>query len=201
MTVQHTDGLAAAAADAFAAYTLGDPTRLSDLVELLTPLLWNVARAQRLDRDDAADVVQSAWVRLVEKADTIREPKAVLGWLVVTVRHDAWRVVKRRARTILDDRVGTTHEDLPKTGTTAPADPADVVVTATGNETLWHHIQSLSPRCRELLRVIAFVDRPDYATLSQALGMPVGSIGPTRGRCLASLRKALLADPTWSDHA
>jgi len=45
--------------------------------------------------------------------------------------------------------------------------------------------------------VIAFADRPDYAAISEALGMPVGSIGPTRGRCLAKLRKALEQDATW----
>jgi hypothetical protein len=45
--------------------------------------------------------------------------------------------------------------------------------------------------------VIAFAERPDYAALSEALGMPVGSIGPTRGRCLAKLRSLLTADPEW----
>ena len=56
----------------------------------------------------------------------------------------------------------------------------------------------MSERCQALLRIIAFVDRPDYVAVSQALGMPVGSIGPTRGRCLAKLRAALSGDPTWS---
>ena len=59
------------------------------------------------------------------------------------------------------------------------------------------HIAALPERCRALLRVIAFADRPDYAELSKALGMPQGSIGPTRGRCLAKLRLALAADPAW----
>ena len=61
----------------------------------------------------------------------------------------------------------------------------------------WRHIESLSERCRSLLRVVAFSDRPDYASVAQALGMPVGSIGPTRGRCLAKLRLLLDADPHW----
>ena len=55
----------------------------------------------------------------------------------------------------------------------------------------------LPERCRRLLRVIAFADRPDYAAVAEALGMPVGSIGPTRGRCLAKLRAQLAADPAW----
>jgi DNA-directed RNA polymerase specialized sigma24 family protein len=63
---------------------------------------------------------------------------------------------------------------------------------------LWRHFQRLSERCRELLRIVAMVDRPDYTTVSEALGMPHGSIGPTRGRCLEKLREMLLADPQWS---
>ena len=65
------------------------------------------------------------------------------------------------------------------------------------SDVLWTHVQDLSERCRRLLAVIAFADRPDYAAIAEALGMPVGSIGPTRGRCLAKLRAALEADPTW----
>ncbi len=57
---------------------------------------------------------------------------------------------------------------------------------------------ALPERCRQLLSLVAMVDRPDYAVVSRMLGMPVGSIGPTRGRCLAKLRLALAADPTWS---
>ena len=62
---------------------------------------------------------------------------------------------------------------------------------------VWHHFASLPERCKSLLRVIAFAERPDYAAVAQSLGMPVGSIGPTRGRCLAKLRQALTTDPRW----
>ena len=72
------------------------------------------------------------------------------------------------------------------------AEPEDL------NRRLWTHIHALSPRCQALLRVIAYSTRPDYATISAALGMPVGSIGPTRGRCLATLRRSLASDPAWS---
>ena len=63
---------------------------------------------------------------------------------------------------------------------------------------LWLHVKELNPRCQALLRVVAFATKPDYAAISAALGMPVGSIGPTRGRCLATLRTALSNDPRWS---
>ena len=76
--------------------------------------------------------------------------------------------------------------------------PEDVAESDDLNRRLWTHVRALSPRCQTLLRVIAYSSRPDYATISAALGMPVGSIGPTRGRCLSTLRRALANDPAWS---
>jgi len=73
----------------------------------------------------------------------------------------------------------------------------DAVLRDESDGRLWKHIAALPERCRTLLRVIAFADRPDYAELARALGMPQGSIGPTRGRGLAKLRIALAQDPKW----
>jgi RNA polymerase sigma factor (sigma-70 family) len=202
MTTSRTEGVADRAAEAFTAYRLGDLDRMADLVEMLTPLLWHVARAQNLDQDAAEDVVQAAWLRLVEKATTIESPQAVLAWLITTVRREAWRTAKASSHVVPEDQdfdaTGIADaRDLPPDGATG-ADPAAVAVLSERQNALWLHVRDLSPRCQELLRIIAFVDRPDYAGVSAALHMPVGSIGPTRGRCLASLRKALLADPVWS---
>jgi hypothetical protein len=63
---------------------------------------------------------------------------------------------------------------------------------------LWRHFERLSERCRTLLRIVAQVERPDYSMVAEAMEMPHGSIGPTRGRCLAKLREMLLADSEWS---
>ena len=71
----------------------GDEAQMGDLVALLTPILWHTARAQRLDRDTAEDVVQTAWLALVRNASSIADPQAVLQWLIVSVRREAWRVV------------------------------------------------------------------------------------------------------------
>ena len=78
-----------------------------------------------------------------------------------------------------------------------PTSIEDTVLRDETDGRLWRHIAGLPERCRTLLRVIAFADRPDYAELARALGMPQGSIGPTRGRCLAKLRLALAQDPNW----
>ncbi|MEI2731771.1 MAG: sigma-70 family RNA polymerase sigma factor [Dermatophilaceae bacterium] len=186
--------LAARAALAFAAYRDGDRERMGELVDVLTPILWHTARSQRLDQQGAEDVIQIAWIRLVENADSINDPQAVLAWLLTTVRREAWRLLKRDGRALpVDDIPEPDPDDAP-----TQLDPAVAAVLREEQTQLWQHIALLPQRCQALLRIIAFVDRPDYAAVSESLNMPVGSIGPTRGRCLAKLRTALLADPTWS---
>lgn len=183
--------LAERAAVLFRAYRDGDAARIGDLVELLTPILWHTARGQRLDRQTAEDVVQTVWLALVRSSAAVSDPQAVLQWLLVTTRREAWRAGKRLAR---DE-----PHDLDSSGVdtfVAPDDtqPEQVVLRSDREATLWRHIARLPERCRALLRVVAFADRPDYASVAKALGMPVGSIGPTRGRCLAKLRLSLAAE-------
>ncbi|MCC2593465.1 sigma-70 family RNA polymerase sigma factor [Tessaracoccus sp. OS52] len=168
----------------------GQPHGFDQLVELLTPTLWHIARSCGLDRSDAQDVVQTAWLRLVDKQATLENPQLVLAWLGTTVRREAWRVRRQQQRS-------TSWEEPPEQADSAP-DPAELVALGQTREILWRHFSTLSPRCRALLRVISRGGPPDYAVLAESLGMPVGSIGPTRGRCLATLRKALSDDPIWS---
>jgi RNA polymerase sigma factor (sigma-70 family) len=186
-----SETLATRAAALFAAFRGGDEARLAELVALLTPILWHTARAQRLDRESAEDVVQTTWLALVRHADAIADPQAVLQWLIVSARREAWRVVKRT------DRVEPKEFDADDVVTPADHLPDEVVLRSDGQSRLWGHIAQLPERCQALLRVIAFADRPDYAAVAKSLGMPVGSIGPTRGRCLAKLRLQLANDPGW----
>ncbi len=183
--------LSARAGRAFAAYRGGDRTELSTLVDLLTPVLWHTARAQNAPAEVAEDAVQTAWLRLVDHADRIEQPGAVLGWLVVTVKRETWRLLRGRGGHVDLDA-------LPERPAPGPGPEGEAVLTER-QATLWGHVRALSPRCQELLRIVAFADRPDYRAISQALGMPVGSIGPTRGRCLEKLRAALGADPRWAE--
>ena len=186
------DSLATRAGRLFALYRAGDEARMGELVKILTPILWHTARASRLDAASTEDVLQTVWLTLIRKADTIAEPLAVLQWMVVSTKREAWRVARAQTR--------VRPEDLETTGTlTSDSSESveDAVLRATRDDRLWQHVEGLPERCRALLRVIAFADRPDYAELAKALGMPQGSIGPTRGRCLAKLRLALAADPSW----
>ncbi len=186
------DSLATRAGRLFTAYRAGEEARMGELVKILTPILWHTARSSRLDAAAAEDVLQTVWFTLIRKADTITEPLAVLQWLVVTTKREAWRVARLQTRVRPED-LETTGALTADSGETVE----DAVLRATRDHRLWQHVEGLSERCRALLRVIAFADRPDYAELALALGMPQGSIGPTRGRCLAKLRLALAADPSW----
>lgn len=184
-----TAPLGAQAAAAFTDYRDGDRERLRDLVALLTPLLWHTARSQRAPQQVAEDAIQTAWLRLVDAADSIADPKGVVSWLVVTVKRETWRLMRLAGReTIPDAGVPDATDDTT---------PEDTAIQSDEQRVLWRHVNELSERCRALLRVIAFAATPDYASVATTLGMPVGSIGPTRGRCLAKLRAALLSDPAW----
>jgi RNA polymerase sigma factor (sigma-70 family) len=186
------DSLASRAGRLFALYRAGEEGQMAELVKILTPILWHTARASRLDAAAAEDVLQTVWLTLIRKADTITEPLAILQWLVVTTKRETWRVARIQARVRPDD---PEVADTSRSERTESVE--DAVVRADSDHRLWQHVEGLPERCRALLRVIAFADRPDYAELAQALGMPQGSIGPTRGRCLAKLRLALAQDPTW----
>ncbi len=170
------------AASAFERWSGGDAVALDELVRVMTPVLWNVVRAYRLSTEVAEDVVQTTWLSLVRSRASIQEPAAVGGWLTTTARREAWRVAKATGRGIPveDDELA---RRLPEE---ASAEAEVVRRDAEGH--LWDAVQQLSERCQALLRIVAFEHRPDYTRIATDLDMPVGSIGPTRGRCLQKLR-------------
>lgn len=178
---------AARMADLLSAARTGSDDALGQIVNELSPLLWQVARSAGLSQGDAEDVLQTVWMRLVTHLDGIHDAGALTGWLVTTTKREAWRVrAASRKQLPVDQDV---FADLPNKG---PGSEEQVILEDQRRE-LWAAIGMLSRRCQELLRIMAFAPRSDYATVAAALGMRVGSIGPTRGRCLAKLR-ALLAD-------
>jgi RNA polymerase sigma factor (sigma-70 family) len=165
---------------------------LDTIVVELTPLLWRVARAHGVDPAAAEDVVQTTWLILLRHLDRIRTPQALVSWLVTVARREALRVLGKRVR----EQPVTLAELEPVPDTAERAD--EVLVLDERRRVLWEAFRKLPERCRRLLQIVAYVDRPDYDEVSVALGMPKGSIGPTRGRCLAKLRTLLLSRPDWS---
>lgn len=174
----------------------GDRRAWNAIVDRYTTLLWGVARAHRLGHADAADVVQTTWLRLVEHLDDIHDPDRLAGWLATTARHECLRVLRRAGRELvgaLDDTATEVADEL------APALDA-ALLEQDRNRVLWNCFRGLSDRCQHLLRVLMVTERPAYTEVAEALGMPIGSIGPTRMRCLDRLRTITLdAGYTFDD--
>ncbi len=166
----------------------GSEDALGQIVTELSPLLWHVARAAGLSSGGAEDVLQTVWMRLVTHLDDIHTSAALTGWLVTTTRREAWRVRAAERRELPADQ-----ELLAEVPDHGPGSEEQVIMDDQ-RRALWVAIGRLSARCQELLRIIAFAPRPDYAAVAAELGMPIGSVGPTRGRCLAKLRALLDGD-------
>ena len=162
----------------------GDQGAWNELVDEHSRLLWSVARSFRLDAADANDVVQTTWLRLLEHLDRIEDPSRLIGWLVTTARREAMRVLRRsgRERPVIEDTVLDRPDEGP------PVDSA--LLQDERNRALWQAFARLNEKCRQLLRV-AVTHPQAYDEISEALGMPIGSIGPTRRRCLTQLRALL----------
>jgi len=185
-------GRAARMADLLSAARAGSEDALGQIVNELSPLLWQVARSAGLSQGDAEDVLQTVWMRLITHLDGIHDAGALTGWLVTTTKRESWRVRAAGRKQLPADQ--DVFAELPEKG---PGSEEQVILEDQRRE-LWAAIGMLSRRCQELLRIMAFAPRSDYATVAAALGMRVGSIGPTRGRCLAKLRAVLAGGPDGS---
>ena len=162
----------------------GDRTAWGTLVERYESLLWGIARSHRLDESSASDVVQTTWMRLVEHIDELRRPEALSGWLATTARNECLRMLRHQSRQI------PTEDDRIPVQVVPPVDESRLLERELNAE-IWHGFAALSARCQALLRMLALEPPPSYEDIGAALGMAVGSIGPTRGRCLDNLRRAI----------
>ncbi|MQA11459.1 MAG: sigma-70 family RNA polymerase sigma factor [Pseudonocardiaceae bacterium] len=164
---------------------MGNRQAMDRLVTELTPLVWQVARGNGLDRHSAEDVVQTVWLVLFRHLDQLVDPKALAAWLITTTRREAQRVGSRKQLPVpLTDELA---ETVPST---QPAPEAEVI-RADRDRQLWNAFAQLPQRCQELLRLTVLAGRAEYRLVADALRMPHGSIGPTRGRCLQSMRDLL----------
>jgi RNA polymerase sigma factor (sigma-70 family) len=149
--------------------------------------MWAVARAFGLSAADAADAVQAAWLRLVERLDRIRDPARIGAWLVTTTRNEALLLCRK-------GRAVTPTHTPPEPERADADDPALAVLSADEARRLWQAVDALDEPCRSLLRLLVTAPESGYARIAARLGMPIGSVGPMRGRCLNRLRKLVEAD-------
>jgi RNA polymerase sigma factor (sigma-70 family) len=180
-----SSGLYDAATDAFRRWRAGDEAALDDLVRVMSPVLWHVVRATGLDRETTEDVVQNTWVTLVRSAESVRDAQAITRWLCTAARREAWRVSKAATRT------RPVEDDVLDARMPVQVSPEAAVVTDDENHRLWQALGQLPERCQKLLRIVAWEPRPDYSAVAETMQMPIGSIGPTRRRCLDKLRVEL----------
>ena len=174
-------------ADLVSAAAQGDREAWAQLVDRFTGLLWAVARGHRLSEADAADVVQTTWLRLVENLSNLRDPERVGAWLVTTARRECLLGLRRNGRQVLvDDDLVLERPQLDD-----PESPELRVEARERGEQLRAALDRLSDRCQLLLRVLAADPPPSYEAVGAALDMPIGSIGPTRARCLQRLRAGM----------
>lgn len=175
----------------------GDQAAWDALVKRFSGLVWSIARSHRLGAADAADVSQTAWLRLVENLGRIRDPDRVGAWLASTSRNECLRVIRRSGRQVPTDLDADT--DLEADDALAP--PVDAGLLAGERDAhLWRAFSTISERCQVLLRLLITDPPPSYEEIGEILDMAVGSIGPTRARCLAHLRRkaGITADPADS---
>ena len=166
----------------------GDKQAWERLVRQYARLLWSITVDFKLKESDAADVVQTTWLRLLEHIDRIEYPDRVGSWLAATARNECLRSLAARKRVVL------THEDEVLTGVAAPEPEADARILADERDQVVREALSALPRRWQRLLELLMADPPtSYADISSELDLPVGSIGPTRGRCLARLRVLLQA--------
>jgi RNA polymerase sigma factor (sigma-70 family) len=164
----------------------GDQAAWSGIVDRFGARVWAICRAHRLSQADAADVFQQTWLRVLEHLDSLRDPARLGAWIGTTCRREALAVIRRAKRS---QPVG--DPDLLDVVAGPAGDPEAPILVADRNAELWRAFRRLNRRCQEVLRVLV-VDAPDgrpsYELAATALDIPIGSLGPTRGRCLAQLR-------------
>lgn len=146
-------------------------------------LVVRAARRTGLNERDAADAAQVTWMRLFQHVSAIRDPERLPGWLATTARRESIRISMRAARLPLDDGA----HDVEALGTAVAADAA--VLERESVEALERAVESLPDRYRVLLRLLLSDEGLSYAEISRRLKLPVGSIGPMRGRGLELLRR------------
>ena len=172
----------------------GDPDAWRDLVRTFEGMLRAVVGTHRLSSADAADVVQTTWLRLAENIDRLQDPSRVGAWLATTARRECVRTLRRRARELPEEQ-----PPEPRHGDVVPLDRG--LLVADRNTELWSAFARLPARDRTLLRMLITEPQPSYERIGSALGMPIGSIGPTRGRALERLRRELERSDQFDDLA
>jgi RNA polymerase sigma factor (sigma-70 family) len=160
-----------------------DQTAWNALVDRFGSVVWSIARSFGLDEATAKDVSQTVWLKLVENLDRIEDPERLPGWLATTCKREALRVSRLRARTVPTEFEYDVVDESPSL--------ESILVEAEERSEVVAAFHTLGHGCRQLLRLLIIVPALSYAEISEMTGRPVGSLGPTRARCLEALKQAI----------
>lgn len=160
------------------------------LVRRYQRLIISVALKSGLGQDDALDVLQSVCLILLQKLQTLKEHEKLSSWLAVIAKHESWKLKQRNGKSDLLEE--EEWERIAETDDPAMPKPDDQMLTLERQHLLRRAEELLSEQCRRLLALLfSEQENVSYVEISQELGMPVASIGPTRGRCLSKLKEIL----------
>jgi RNA polymerase sigma factor (sigma-70 family) len=164
----------------------GDLWAWERLVDQYARLIWSITAEFKLIESDAADVAQTTWLRLLEHIDRIQYPDRVGSWLAATARNECLRSLAACKRVVLS-------QDGAEFDNVVAQDPeVDERLLADERAKVVRDALSRLPRRWQRLLEMLMADPPvPYTEISDQLGLPIGSIGPTRGRCLARLQVLL----------
>jgi RNA polymerase sigma factor (sigma-70 family) len=160
-----------------------DEDAWDELVRRFAGLVAFVIRHYRLSTADTQDVSQLVWLRLVEHLGQIREPSALPGWLATTARHECERYLRVNGRSVATDPMTMRFADRPD-----GPEVDELMLAAERRQVLLNGLGELTAQHRELLLMLTADPPYSYAEISRILGIPIGSIGPTRSRVLDKLR-------------
>jgi RNA polymerase sigma factor (sigma-70 family) len=177
----------------------GDRTAWTQLVDRLQLVVWKTVNMMSVEPDVRDDAFAATWLRLAERLDTIREPDKLPGWLATTAANEVRQIRRQRRRLT----VGLTHEAIDRAGrfesrthasseSSGSTDPSHIVVRSDERRHVRAAFRMLDPGCQELLSLLVMTGEPiGYDVASEQLGRPIGSLGPTRRRCLDKMRDLL----------
>lgn len=165
----------------------GEAQAWQELIDRYAVLIRSVCRAHRLCEADGEDVAQLTWLRAVEHIGRLRDPERFGAWIGTTARRECLRVLQGRKRVV------PTCDEVRNPLFAAHVDEEEIALAAERREAVRQALTVLPDKQRTLLRLLHSEREPSYDTISEKLGMPIGSIGPTRGRALERLRKEIHA--------
>jgi len=161
----------------------GERSAWDALVDRFGQMVWSVARGFRLDEATAKDVSQTVWLKLIENIDRIKDPERLPGWLATTCRREALRVARARDRDVPTEFEFDVEDESPTLD--------EMLVDDEENRQVVMAFATLDAMCMQLLRLMLIEPAMSYEEISEVTGRPIGSLGPTRARCLDKLKSAI----------